>query len=548
MIATRIGHKYLLLIGAPPDRLDMMSWPDKAFFVGYAMATCAAIAAIIAEAMFIEPADTLAISAGPVRRRTTAAAKIVAVLLFLTAAAATPALPTALLFGALTGIALQEGIIGIVRASIAHLTALAAAGLWAGCVVLSIHAALAATSWLVVARRAASVLQSVMMMLAPAFVIFAPRAAGWAVSSMRAGVETPPPLVALPTLWFLGLYQRLAGSPAPVFTAHAWNAVIALAAALTLTLVLFAAAYPRIARMAVEGVAGDRALRLPRRHRLASGLMRGRPAARAIFDFTMQTLTRSAAHRRRLAAAAGGAAACIALGIMHVASRDAGGVAFLRPRQALFAMPLVYVFFSALAMRGAVAQPVELRAAWTLRLLRPRRRDVASALRTALLSQSIGPALVLSGLVFGVLWGWAPAVTATVLIGLTGAVICEAAIIGVHAPPFTQSAVVDETRPRTAWPVFVVGLLSVYVYAGLAAPSLTYPPGAVMIATELAAAWLLIRWFNGITGDQPAIGAETADTDVTTLNLQFAVVPGRAEPGPPTRGPAAAPKAVASSQ
>jgi hypothetical protein len=262
----------------------------------------------------------------------------------------------------------------------------------------------------------------------------------------------------LPPLWFLSLYQHLAGSPY-----HGAMALTTAAAALgvalpLLALVSYAASYPRLTRLAVEGRATPRVRRKGRGRGLLQSvsltLARVHCGA-AVCAFTLRTFSRSRQHRLVLAVWIGVALALTISAALPMIVRR-GWSSLAEPSAAALVGPLIFAALILVGMRSLFAIPAEIKASWLFRLHEP--RDTAGALEgaeAALLIGGVGGPAVLAFTTGTLLWGVSIGIAHALFCSALALVLAQFIALGLDRVPFTVPYVPGTGRIGKLWPVYL---------------------------------------------------------------------------------------------
>ena len=268
----------------------------------------------------------------------------------------------------------------------------------------------------------------------------------------------------MPSVWFLGLYDVIGGRPAAGAPALALVAVLATVTTVGGSIVLFVATHARLTRRALESLEMTAPGKNGRRN--AAGLTTlacRRPVERAVFEFTVKTLTRSRSHRLLMSIYLGGALALVGSGIVPIALED-GLAAFAAPGVVLLSAPLVIGFFALVGMRVALAIPVEPKASWLFRLGEPTDRAAAiDGVQTAMLLMGVVPMVLVALVSAGTLWGARLGLVHAGICLLMGWLLVEILLMGVAKIPFTCSYLPGRSRIGTLWPLYLSGFAT-YAY------------------------------------------------------------------------------------
>jgi hypothetical protein len=268
-------------------------------------------------------------------------------------------------------------------------------------------------------------------------------------------------LRAMPSVWFLGLYDLIGGRPA---TGAPMLAMVALGATATTVggaVLLFVGTHARLTRRALE----SREIQPPGRGatltwaRLARGICR-HPVARGVLEFTLRSLARSRSHRLLMAMYIGVACALIASAITPIAIKS-GLTGFAAPSIEVLSAPLVIAFFSLVGMRVAIAIPIEPKANWLFRLYESSDRAAAmDGVRAAMLLVGVVPSALLAMATAAALWGVWPAVVHAGICTLMGLLLVEVLMMGLAKLPFTCTYFPGNSRIGTLWPLYLTGFVT----------------------------------------------------------------------------------------
>ena len=280
------------------------------------------------------------------------------------------------------------------------------------------------------------------------------------------GVLTSPAnhgfAAAIPSFWFLGLYQTILGTPDPAVHWLARRACIGLALCIGIALTGYLAGYTRHVRKTIEesgAIADARRTRSGWIKPLLDRLLLHNPQERAVFWFGWRTMMRNRMPRLMLAAYA-------SLGLVFVidgltsALKRMGEHALARPNAALIAFSLVLPFFLLLGMRVLFTFPVELGANWVFRLLdeddpiTPLR-----AVRKLMAVVGIVPVCAAALPVYGILWGWQKGLWQTALSLMIGLTLLQMLTTGFHKIPFTCTFMPGKANLKAMFTIYAVGFL-----------------------------------------------------------------------------------------
>jgi hypothetical protein len=344
----------------------------------------------------------------------------------------------------------------------------------------------------------------------------------------------------LPPLWFVGVYETLAGTAVGEVRAFAWRGVTAALIAMSSALLLYAASFRRLTHRALEGepraapVGGVRRLVRVIAARLVAGVA-PQPIAHAVCGFSLRTLMRSRRHRMLGGLYLGLALALVVSSLVPVVL--GGGIAALaRPHIPVFAAPLVIIFFLAVGMRILFALPSEIQANWIFRLIEPSplRAPVAGA-AAAMILGAVLPAVLLTLVVGLTLWPRGLAFFHATFCLVLGLLLVQLLLIRFAKVPGTCTFYPGRARFRTLWPFYLTAFTTfAYTTVGLEFALLRRTPRGlaiylVVLIAATAAAWIVRRVE---LASVPALRFQETDPDAIFEGFQLSE-----SFGPPTTKP-----------
>jgi hypothetical protein len=313
------------------------------------------------------------------------------------------------------------------------------------------------------ADRIAVALQIVFVVALLQLIFFLPRV-GSMLRVDAGSVWSDPWLKAMPSVWFLALYDLMDGLPSPGAGPLAAMALIATAAVTIGGAGLIAATHGRLTRMALEVRTPTRASGLiARLGRRVTATVCPQPIARAVFELMLRTLTRSRSHRLLLAMYVGVALALVCSALVPLAIRS-GFAGFAQPGVEILSAPLVLSFLTLVGMRVAIAIPVEPKASWAVRLVEPEQRGTAiNGARAAMLLTVVAPTTIIGATSAGALWGVWPALVHGCACALLGWLLVEVLLVRLDKIPFTCTYMPGRSRIGTIWPLYLTSFIT-YCY------------------------------------------------------------------------------------
>jgi hypothetical protein len=399
-----------------PGQLEDVIAGDRTMALLFSLLATGLITLVIWEGIFPDKRDSRILGVLPIRLRSMVLARIAALASVYLMFVAATALPAALSFGTMGSVFGAPG--GLARVAGTHLlsTAGAEAVVFFGVVLL--QCTVLNTVGAAVAQRLAVVLQVLMV-----------------VALFQ--IQTILPVLA---------------SPGLVATAPA--AAIAVS---TTALLLYAASYRRLTRMALEGI-GQSNSRMPPFRRLLPIIARGLPLsqpARAVLAFTVRTVARSRQHRMLLAGWVGLALALVISSFLGALARRGWGF-FSTPNPVVLAAPLVLAALTMTGLRMLFAIPTEIRANWSIRTRQPVPvRHAITGAMAALIVCGVLPAIVLAFASAAMLWGVRIGAMHALFCGVLGVLLAEVLSIGLDKVPFTCTYMPGKAKIVKLWPLYL---------------------------------------------------------------------------------------------
>lgn len=485
-----MGFSYALvarLHGA--EALRIASRGDKAFYLGFAMTASAVITAVTWSSLLVDRRDGLILGALPVRPATVVRAKLVALAGYVGLVAGAMNLLASLSFGAALS-ARSSFAFGLWMFVMQYITSVAA------CVF--VFAAIAAAQGTLLAglgprlfARVSPVLQVLLVAAIVGSLVALPIINISVVDTLRGtGRNVHPWLLALPPLWFLGLYEWGLGTSDPVLLRLAALSAVSLAVAAGLTVVSYPLAYRRVMRSAVDGSAGDRVGNGVRAvDALTAGLVRHGPA-HAVVQFFSASLGRVERLRFVMAVSAGVALTWIAPTWFSLL-RDAPG----EPRVSALSLPLSTMLFVLAALRVAAALPSDRKAAWMFDVTPPSKQDVRTALERTMFVFVVVPSVAIFTPLYWSVWGMTVAMTHAAIALSIGVLIIAALLWRFDGMPCSRAWNPESLNLGRRWFIY----LAVFILVTSKVPEIELllfghsRLCALFIALILVTAWLVRR-------------------------------------------------------
>jgi hypothetical protein len=278
-------------------------------------------------------------------------------------------------------------------------------------------------------------------------------------------------MLALPPVWFVGLYERELGWTQPVFQQLARQAWVALGLAAAFAALAYALSYQRSATKSFEDAEGPASVPGLLRNAmtaLANRWLLRTPAERASFHFVWHTLMRSRSHRVLVGSCAGVGFAIVfqsLAGVMASGSRSW----WHSPRGVLLPVPLVLSLFLLAGLRYAFTVPAELRANWLFQLAGTAApREYLAGMRKAAAIIGIIPLYAVLLPVHVTLWGWVIGGLHTLYGAVVAYLLLDLFLLGLDKLPFTCSYVPGKANLKARWPLYVGGYLGyISLFSGI---------------------------------------------------------------------------------
>jgi hypothetical protein len=305
----------------------------------------------------------------------------------------------------------------------------------------------------------------------------------------------------VPTLWFLGVYERLLrGNAAPPFaTEMPVYAVRATLAAAAVVLVTYPFAWARMQRLTFEGAARARGAPAQLAAWLTDRVLRN-PGERAVFHFISQTMARNNRYQV-YPAIYGGTGLALAIACAVTSEPHGAHVVFGLSRNGLHGVAPLLLFWLIAGLRTAFAFPLSLPSRWVFRITGVDLRDCAAAARRWVLLCAF--TLVLANLALLTAIGWSPRpllVQATCGICLA-ILLTDAFFLNLRNVPFNQ----PRLPGRTNFPLLLtlyLGILPLFVLGVIYAEA-RMERSILPLLPMIAATALVHRWTER-THRQPA--------------------------------------------
>jgi hypothetical protein len=431
---------------------------DKSLYLVITFVAIGFVSAVAWPSLSLDRRDGLILGALPIRLRVIVAAKLVAVGVYILVLSAGMHGITALLVGGALGAGVSLDMVG--RGIAAHLIASSALGVFVFAAAAGVQASALALLGPKQFARISAVLQVLFVGIATAALIALPAISAAAPATLAGlGRAAPTPwILYTPPIWFLGLYETVAGSQLAIMHDLAGTAMFALALALLVTVAAYPAACRRVLLATVKGgaigatpwVRGVMA-KLP-------AILAGNLPTRAAIQFALSTFSRVSRQRLIISAAIGlGVTAVTPIALAWLS--QGSGPPSRRLMMALAALPVLLIVCLVTALRVAAAAPAELPARWVFAVAPAPVLAGREALRRIMIAVGSLPIIVLSGVVWWIHWGAALAIGHVAVTLLAALTLIEIHLWGVVAIPCTRLLSPGSANIQARWPAYVVGLV-----------------------------------------------------------------------------------------
>jgi len=421
--------------GWPADRLAIAAWGDQEFMIATTMTIAGLLAVLAWNSILPARQDALCLGPLPVHTRTIGLARVAAIASVLGMSAAS--------LNVFTGISFPFVWVppggNLLRSLAAYWLTMAAAAIFIFCGLLAMQgvAALVLTHRLFL--RISSALQLACFFLILSVYFLKPPLANPHALTAPANQRW---LVALPSYWFLGLFQELNGPTHAAFRPLALRAlwalcIVALAAAAALGL-----AYRRSLRRLIEEpdiTPSDRVRPLARVTTFVAARLVPEPLERAILLFTARTLARSREHRLLLAAY-GGIGLAIAFAYARSYLYGYAGNPWNQANVPFIAGSVVVLFMAVIGARAVFALPVAQPSSWVFRLTAVHQpASYFAAVRRSIFLLAAAPVWIGCAILYLTVWPSRPALQHLALLVALGVLLVERALYKFRKIPFACS-------------------------------------------------------------------------------------------------------------
>ena len=422
---------------------------DKVLYVSVSMSAMMLLAAIVWQALLVDRRDAIVLGSFPVRPRTIIAGKLAALFAYLAIVGGGMHVVASVLYGTILG----NSLAGALRAVPAHFIASTLASMFACVTVAAFQAAVLAAGGPRLFARLTAPAQLLLATTGLTLLLASPVLGGAAVDLLR-GNERSAWIMLMPPMWFVGVYEVIAGHVHTIMPAMAARALVACAAAAGLLVAAYPLAYRRIASAAMQG--SPLGTRQSIASRLLARMIRALPLrsdTRGAVHFILLTTGRVARNKLIGATALGAGLALSMPFILRWIEQDWVPQV---PARSHIAVAFVFVMFGLAGLRMAYNIPAEISAAWIFSTaVRPARIGTSAARVVGVLVGSIAPAALCLAIM---VWFWGPAIamSAALTVFAFGCLISEIGLRSVDFVPYTRAYSAERGKIQARWPLYLI--------------------------------------------------------------------------------------------
>ena len=479
--------------------LDLRSLGDKSMFVTLSLVVMGLLTVLEWDALQLDRRDCRALGALPIQSHTVLWAKLAALAKFLLILSVPLTLIGALVFPAVMHAGWRSGWTPALRTMAGHAAATLAASWFAFFSLLAAQSVILLVFGLRVARRLAAAVQLAVTLGLVVSLLLMPLIASSTLALKRSAAGAGG---FAPQMWFMGIYQTIAGRGDADWALLAWRGWVALLAAVSIGIAASLLSYRRALRSTLEvgqEAGGGRSL-LAGITDVVGRLIARHPIERGFYAFTVLTILRSPWHRVVLAVFFGGALA-LSMVTLDLATMARDGVRRV-PMVASHALAMQFVILAIVlaGVRVAATAPAELRATWMLRMVecdRPRRW--LAGFRKAVFVTLVVPVACVMAAAMTALYDWRTAsILGLAALGFAG-VAFELLFLGFGRVPFACPVATESGDPKVRGAV-MVAFFSVLVVpvAELMTMVLRTSTGAAITLTLVALVIAVLRWRGNV--------------------------------------------------
>jgi hypothetical protein len=485
-------NKYATIRRFFPERMESVLWNDRMLFLIMSAGAIGLVAVVLWDTLFPARRDAFVLTPLPVPLSAQMLGRLAGLLVLCGSfVVALNLLPT-LLFP----ISSAGGFAEMPRRMIAHAVTTSAADVSVFFSVTSLQGLVILAIGRRFAARIASFAQAGAVLVLLLSLLFISGIVQLAHGAFVRGDISDPVLRFLPPMWFMGLYEVLAGTKRAVMTPLALWAVVATVVPVAVTGAIYAFGYKRLLVRAVETPPRSTRSWIMR---LASSAVRllwiRRPEEQAIAAFLLRAISRSSRHSMLMSIYVGAGLAMMVTFVLPDILRF-GSSALAKPSLAVMALPLVLSVGLAVGVRILMTIPAEMPARWIFQTSAITPRGADAATHKALLLIVVPPVALTAALTAGALWDPALGLAHAVFCSALATLLCEALLLRYRALPLTRAYVPGGSRFHMLWAAYFSIFLT-YTFTSVALERdlwRWYGARGVLDASAVFAGFAFLAW------------------------------------------------------
>lgn len=443
-------YKYSFLRAYFPARVEEALWNDRLLFLLMSGGAVGLVSVVLWDTLFPARRDAFVLTPMPVSMPVQMLGRLGGLMLLcLVFVVGLNTIPAVLFPIVSLGTALE-----MPRAMVAHLVATAAADIFVFFGVTSLQGIVILALGRRRASRLASLAQAVTVLVLLLALLFVGAVRSLTTDAIVRADPADPVLRFVPSAWFLGLYEYLAGSPRTVMGGLAARGAAAAAVPLAATIAIYAFGYRRLLSRAMETPPqSTRSLALSAASWVVRRFIR-RPEEQAISAFILRAISRSGRHSMLLSVYVGAGLAMMVAFVLPEILRN-GANAFATPSVSALALPLILSAALAIGFRILVVIPAEMPARWVFQTTSVTPRRVDAAVHKTMLVLVAVPTMLSAAIGAGVMWGPLAGVQHAAYCGALSIALCELMLLTYRGIPLTRPYVPGASRFHLLWALYL---------------------------------------------------------------------------------------------
>jgi len=444
-------NKYAMIRAFFPSRLEGTLWNDRMVFLIMSAGAVGLVSVVLWETLFPARRDAFVLTPLPVSLSVQMLGRLGGLMtLCLVFVVALNAIPTAVFPLVSLGSFTQ-----MPRAMAAHFIATAGADVFVFFSVTSLQGLVILGLGRRRASRLASLAQAGTVVVLLLSLLFVGGIQSFTTAAFLRADPADPILRFVPSAWFLGLYEYIAGTQRPVMAGLAARGIAAAVIPLGVTIAIYAFGYKRLLARAVETPSrSTRSIFTTAGSWVIRTFVIRRPEEQAISAFLLRGISRSGRHSMLMSIYVGAAVALMITFVLPDILRT-GAQTFASPSVVALALPLVLSVGLATGVRILITIPAEMAARWVFQTTSIEPRRVDAAVHKTMLLIVVGPTTAAAALTAGMLWGWMMAIQHAAYCGALSLVLCELMLIRYRGIPLTRPYVPGAARFHLLWAAYI---------------------------------------------------------------------------------------------